>query len=97
MQAKKIAPCHACYFCREHGGECAYKDDMAEILQAMIDADVLVLASPVYFYSIDAQLKAVIDRTVARCILRSPADSDAFQSGRYAEHNGHPETPDFIV
>ena len=32
----------------------------------MIDADVLVLASPVYFYSIDAQLKAVIDRTLAR-------------------------------
>lgn len=32
----------------------------------MIDADVLVLASPVYFYSINAQLKAVIDRTVAR-------------------------------
>ena len=32
----------------------------------MIDADVIVLASPVYFYSIDAQLKTVIDRTVAR-------------------------------
>lgn len=32
----------------------------------MIEADVLVLASPVYFYSIDAPLKAVIDRTVAR-------------------------------
>ena len=39
---------------------------MAEVLQKMIDADVLVLSSPVYFYSIDAQLKAVIDRTVAR-------------------------------
>lgn len=39
---------------------------MAEILQKMIDADVIVLSSPVYFYSIDAQLKAVIDRTVAR-------------------------------
>ena len=39
---------------------------MAEVLQKMIDADVLVLASPVYFYSICAQLKAVIDRTVAR-------------------------------
>ena len=36
------------------------------VLQKMIDADVLVLASPVYFYSIDAQLKAMIDRTVAR-------------------------------
>ncbi|MBO4563318.1 MAG: NAD(P)H-dependent oxidoreductase, partial [Clostridia bacterium] len=45
---------------------CAKKDDMPEILQKMIDADVIVLASPVYFYSIDAQLKALIDRTVAR-------------------------------
>ena len=63
---KKIAPCSACYFCRDHGGECARKDDMAEVLQKMIDADVLVLSSPVYFYSIDAQLKAVIDRTLAR-------------------------------
>lgn len=62
---KRIAPCRACYACRETG-KCVIKDDMADILQAMIDADVLVLASPVYFYSIDAQLKALIDRTVAR-------------------------------
>ena len=39
---------------------------MAELLHKMIDADVIVLSSPVYFYSIDAQLKTVIDRTVAR-------------------------------
>lgn len=63
---KKVTPCSACYYCRDNGGSCVHKDDMAEILQKMIDADVLVLASPVYFYSIDAQLKAVIDRTVAR-------------------------------
>lgn len=63
---KKVSPCLACYYCTNHGGECVQKDDMAEILQAMIDADVIVLASPVYFYSIDAQLKIVIDRTVAR-------------------------------
>lgn len=66
VAAKKVAPCSACYYCRSHGGACVHKDDMADILQKMIDADVLVLASPVYFYSIDAQLKAVIDRTVAR-------------------------------
>lgn len=42
---------------------------MADILQAMIDADVLVLASSVYFYSIDAHLKAVIDCTVARWLV----------------------------
>ena len=63
---KKIGYCRACYYCRDHAGICAVKDDMAEVLQKMIDADVIVLASPVYFYSIDAQLKAVIDRTVAR-------------------------------
>ena len=66
VASKKVHPCSACYHCRDHGGVCVHKDDMAEILQKMIDTDVLVLASPVYFYSIDAQLKAVIDRTVAR-------------------------------
>lgn len=63
---KKIGYCHACYYCRDHAGVCAIKDDMAEVMQKMIDSDVIVLASPVYFYSVDAQLKAVIDRTVAR-------------------------------
>lgn len=62
---KKIGYCRACYACRGTS-VCAIKDDMADVLQKMIDADVLVLASPVYFYSIDAQLKALIDRTVAR-------------------------------
>lgn len=64
---KKIAPCSGCYACRK-SGKCIHQDDMAEILQKMIDSDVIVLASPVYFYSVDAQLKAVIDRTVARWI-----------------------------
>lgn len=63
---KNIGYCRACYYCRKSGGECIIKDDMAQVLQKMIDADVIVLSSPVYFYSIDAQLKAVIDRTVAR-------------------------------
>ena len=62
---KKVAPCSGCYYCSTHGGACVHKDDMADILQKMIDADVIVLASPVYFYSISAQLKAVIDRTMA--------------------------------
>ncbi len=63
---KDIHPCSACYHCQNHQGECIYQDDMKEILNKMIETDVLVLASPVYFYSISAQLKAVIDRSVAR-------------------------------
>lgn len=66
LRDKKIGYCVACYYCKDHNGECAIKDDMAEIIDKMLAADVIVLASPVYFYSIDAQLKTVIDRTVAK-------------------------------
>lgn len=62
---KNIGYCRGCYAC-QNGGVCAIRDDMAELMQKMIDCDVMVLASPVYFYSVDAQLKAVIDRSVAR-------------------------------
>lgn len=63
---KNIGFCRSCYACEKNNGVCAIKDDMAEVMDKILAADVLVLASPVYFYSVDAQLKAVIDRTVAR-------------------------------
>ncbi len=66
VRDKKIGYCTACYYCRDTGNGCAIKDDMAEILDKMLAADVIVMASPVYFYSIDAQMKTVIDRTVAK-------------------------------
>ena len=65
VSGKKIGYCRACYACRETH-KCIIKDDMAEILDKMIQADVLVLASPVYFYSVNAQIKTVLDRTLAR-------------------------------
>ena len=55
VASKKIAPCSACYYCK-NSGECVHKDDMAEILQKMIDADVLVLASP--YISIQSTLSS---------------------------------------
>lgn len=66
VRSKKIVPCNACYYCRDDGGKCALNDDMSEILDAMQAADVIVMASPVYFYSIDAQMKIIIDRSLAR-------------------------------
>lgn len=66
VRDKKVSPCSACYYCKQNGGRCAIQDDMAEILDKMQAADVIVMASPVYFYSIDAQMKSVIDRCVAR-------------------------------
>lgn len=66
ISEKKINYCTGCYYCQKSNGECAIKDDMAEILDDILSSDVIVLASPVYFYSIDAQLKTVIDRIVAK-------------------------------
>ena len=58
----KVNPCLGCNACFKANGICAQKDDMAIIYEKMNQADMLVIASPVYFYSISAQLKAVIDR-----------------------------------
>ena len=59
----KIGYCTGCYACQKTG-KCAIKDDAQSVIDKMMAADVIVLASPVYFYSICAQLKALIDRTV---------------------------------
>ncbi len=65
LREKKISPCLACEACLRNGGICVQKDDMAEILDQIIAADVIVLSTPVYYYSISAQLKIMIDRTLA--------------------------------
>ena len=61
----KISGCLGCGHCFQKEGVCVQKDDMQTILDAIRKADTLVLASPVYFWGISAQLKLVIDRTYA--------------------------------
>lgn len=65
LQEKEIHTCRACYACRRTG-KCIIDDDMNELLYKMIKADVIILATPVYFYSVSGQLKTVIDRTLPR-------------------------------
>lgn len=65
LASEKIGYCRGCGVCNSTH-QCVQKDDMAEILDKMIKADVIVLATPVYFYSMDGQMKTFIDRTVPR-------------------------------
>lgn len=65
VQEQNIGGCMACYACRETG-VCIQKDDMAVVLEKLVTADVIVLATPVYFYSMDGQMKTMIDRTLPR-------------------------------
>lgn len=58
-----IKGCIGCEFCHTHEGKCTLSDDMSTILDAMNECDVIIWASPIYYFSFTAQLKAVIDRT----------------------------------
>jgi multimeric flavodoxin WrbA len=66
LRDKKINYCVACDVCKNNGDICDQDDDMTPVLDMMIAADVLVMATPVYFYTMDAQMKTLIDRTYAR-------------------------------
>jgi multimeric flavodoxin WrbA len=59
--------CQACMACKTKSETCVLEDDLAKVLEAFREADVLVLASPVYFGDLSSQLKAFFDRTYS-CI-----------------------------
>lgn len=61
LRGKKIGPCVNCDYCQTHDA-CAIADDMGEVYNLLLKTDVLVLATPIYFYTMSAQLKAVLDR-----------------------------------
>jgi len=60
----QIAPCNGCGGC-ERTGRCVIEDEMQRIYNQIDDADIIVLASPIYFYNVTAQCKALIDRCQA--------------------------------
>ena len=65
-----IIPCTGCNACRRRENkDCAINDDMQKMFPILKEADIIVIASPVYFYGISARLKAIIDR------LHQPARS----------------------
>jgi len=56
-----IKPCQSCYACAKLG-QCVIKDEMQQVYVRLAEADVIVLASPLYFFGLSAQVKALVDR-----------------------------------
>jgi len=92
-----IAPCRACSSCRRTG-ECIQKDDMQSLYPRLLESDVLVFGTPVYFWGASAQMKAFVDRWYAI------AEGDASEKLRgkkaivvtaYADDD--PNTPEHVV
>lgn len=65
VASKKIAGCLGCQHCFTHEGTCVQKDDMAKVIESLKGTDMVVFASPIYWFDITAQEKAAIDRLYA--------------------------------
>ena len=68
VAGKNIQPCEGCWSCTKTG-KCKQKDDVAVLFEKMLAADSIIFGSPVYFWGMTAQAKAIIDRTIS---LREP-------------------------
>ena len=63
---KKIAGCLACEYCHNRGeGKCVQQDDMQEVYPVLEEAEMIVLASPIYYHSFTGQLQCAINRIYA--------------------------------
>lgn len=59
----KIAGCMGCMYCKTKGeGVCIQKDDLEKIMPAYAEADLIVFASPIYYFTMTAQMEAAIQR-----------------------------------
>lgn len=59
---KNIGGCHACETCYKSGKACSFDDDFNTLAPDILEADAVVFTMPVYWYSIPAQIKGVIDK-----------------------------------
>ncbi|MFC1862501.1 flavodoxin family protein [Thermodesulfobacteriota bacterium] len=81
----KISGCIECGGCDETG-KCVVNDDMDSVYPLLEEADTIFLASPVFFYGITAQSKALVDRSQAmwakRLLEKTAEERKTFDSGR---------------
>ena len=92
----KYRGCQACMTCKTKLEKCVLKDDLAEVLDAIRDADVLVLATPIYYSDISSQLKTFIDRTYSYLVPDYMTNPTPFRlpPGKklvFIEAQGHPD------
>lgn len=65
---RKVGGCHACETCFSTGKACSFDDDFNELAPSILEADGVVFATPVYWYSYPAQIKCVIDKIYSLCV-----------------------------
>lgn len=59
---EEVKPCMACDYCASHDGQCVRKDAMSTLNEKLIKTDMIVFVTPLYYFGMSTQIKAVIDR-----------------------------------
>lgn len=89
----KITPCQSCDSCSETGC-CRLRDDMGKVYQAIIAADALILAAPIYFSGISAQAKLMVDRCqpfwATKYVLKTDVFAGRKRPGIFIATGGQP-------
>ena len=81
LHGLKISPCRACFDCQKPKSRgCSIRDDMQPLYRRMLNADAWVLASPVYWFTMSAQMKLWMDR----CLAFGAYAKDPFEGKRIA-------------
>jgi multimeric flavodoxin WrbA len=57
-----VKPCLACEYCSGHNGECVQKDSIKVLSNKLVDTNLIVFVTPLYYFGMSAQIKAVVDR-----------------------------------
>lgn len=76
----KMSPCLEIYGCKKDG-QCVIKDDFAEVRQAMLESDGIILASPMFFYTVSAHTKILMDRCQSLWVKKYWIDETPFGQG----------------
>jgi multimeric flavodoxin WrbA len=93
LHGQDIAACRACYGClKPENKSCVIDDDMQPIYQKMIDTDAWVIASPVYWFTMSAQMKLCIDR----CFALYNNNKEAFAGKRVAIAMSYEDADPFV-
>lgn len=97
---KKIGGCFACEYCHQQGSgherQCVQQDDMQSVYPLLDEAEMIVLASPVYYHSFSGQLQCAINRIYAldkpkklkkAALIRSSGSDDVYGGAIYEYEN----------
>ncbi len=79
----KLQPCLEIYACRKDG-RCAIKDDFHDLVETLLSSQATILASPIFFYAVSAQVKAMMDRCQSLWVKKYQLDKKPL--GRFDNH-----------